>query len=271
MPARSVLLSLLIAGTAFAQQAKPATEPSTGKELAQKKTEAAWDLDADAARKAKMSPDELAWETVLEQNLGSFYLPIHKKEKLAGKSNAWDFVKDDPKLPRVLLIGDSVSRAYTQAVRASLAGKANVHRAPENCGPTKNGLKKLDIWLDGGHWDIIHFNFGIHDRNTPPEEYEKNLRELVTRLKATNAKIIWATTTPTPPNSETYPPGKIEKLNEVAAKVASDNGLIVNDLYNYILPTLAEHQNPNDVHFTAAGYTKLSEKVTQSLEAALAK
>ena len=56
-------------------------------------------------------------------------------------------MKDEPGLPRVLLIGDSVCRGYTLAVRKALAGKANVHRAPENCGPTANGIKKLDIWL----------------------------------------------------------------------------------------------------------------------------
>ena len=269
MSIHSLFLCLLVAGSAFAQQPKLATEPSTGKELAQKKTAPGWDLAADEARKARMSPEELAWETLLEQNLGSFYLPLHKKDKLAGRSNAWDFVKDDPKLPRVLLIGDSVSRAYTQDVRSKLAGKANIHRAPENCGPTKNGLKKLDIWLGTGHWDVIHFNFGIHDRNTPPEEYEKNLRELVARMKATKARIIWATTTPTPPNAKDYPAGRIEKLNEVAAKIAAENGLLVDDLYTHILPSLAEDQNPGDVHFKASGYAKLSEKVAQSLEAAL--
>ena len=49
-------------------------------------------------------------------------------------------------MPRVLLIGDSVSRGYTLPVRAALAGKANVHRAPENCGPTVNGLKKIEVF-----------------------------------------------------------------------------------------------------------------------------
>lgn len=67
-------------------------------------------------------------------------------------------VQDEPGLPRVLLIGDSVSGGYTLATRKLLAGKANVHKAPENCGPTGNGLKKLDIWLGDGHWDVIHFN-----------------------------------------------------------------------------------------------------------------
>ena len=50
----------------------------------------------------------------------------------------------------MLLIGDSVSRGYTLSVRKTLAGKANVHRAPANCGPTSLGLRKLDVWLDDG-------------------------------------------------------------------------------------------------------------------------
>ena len=77
--------------------------------------------------------------------LGGFCLPIHKRQKVAGQSSAWDFVKDDPQLPRVLLIGDSVSRGYTPSVRKSLAGEANVHLAPANCGPTSLGLNKIDV------------------------------------------------------------------------------------------------------------------------------
>src|SRR5262245_37283987 len=49
-------------------------------------------------------------------------------------------VQDEPKLPRVLLIGDSISIGYTLPVRKRLAGVANVHRIPANGGPTTNGL-----------------------------------------------------------------------------------------------------------------------------------
>ena len=107
-------------------------------------------------------------------------------------------MKDDSKLPRVLLIGDSISRGYTMATRTALAGKANIHRAPENCGPTSNGLKKLDVWLGDGKWDVIHFNFGIHDRATPPAQYEERLEKIVARLQKTGAKLVWASTTPIP-------------------------------------------------------------------------
>lgn len=49
-------------------------------------------------------------------------------------------ITDDPKLPRVLLMGDSVSIAYALEVRKLLAGVANVHRVPANCGSTKTAL-----------------------------------------------------------------------------------------------------------------------------------
>ena len=129
-----------------------AVEPTNARENAQKKSEADAKLDGEyRAWKAGLTAERQAWETVLEQNLGSFYLPIHKREKVQGRSNAWDFVQDDPAFPRVLLIGDSVSRGYTLAVRKAMAGKANVHRAPANCGPTATGLKMLDVWLEAGN------------------------------------------------------------------------------------------------------------------------
>jgi lysophospholipase L1-like esterase len=249
-----------------------ATEPTNARESAQKKSEADAALDREyQAWKAKLPPDQQAWENVLEQNLGSFYLPIHKREKVQGRSNAWDFVQDDPALPRVLLIGDSVSRGYTQAVRKAMAGKANVHRAPENCGPTANGLKKLDVWLGDGKWDVIHFNFGIHDRATPAADYAQRLETIVTRLKATGAKVIWASTTPVPPDTKDGPTAtqQIVEKNEIAAKVMTKLGVAVDDLFGFITPQVAKVQNPKDVHFTAEGYDLLGGEVARSITGVL--
>lgn len=249
-----------------------AREPTNVAESAAKKAADDRALDEQYQKwKATLSPERQAWETLLEKNLGSFYLPIHKREKIAGRSNAWDFVPDDPKLPRVLLIGDSVSRGYTQATRKALAGKANVHRAPENCGPTANGLKKLDIWLGTGKWDVIHFNFGIHDRATKPADYEQRLETIVTRLKATGAKLIWASTTPIPPDTKDGPAASaatVEK-NQIAARVMQRHGAATDDLFAFITPHLAKVQNPKDVHFNGEGYELLGQQVARSILAAL--
>jgi lysophospholipase L1-like esterase len=193
---------------------------------------------------------------------------------------AFEQVKDDPKLPRVLLIGDSISIGYTPATRKLLAGKANVHRIPDNGGPTDNGTKNIKKWLGDSKWDVIHFNWGLHDlklgtgkHQVPIDDYEKNLRDLVKTMKATNAKLIWASTTPVP-EGKTNPPRKNEDViayNKVAKKIMEENGVAINDLYAFALPQLNKIQQPVNVHFTAKGSEALAERVAAVIEAALKK
>lgn len=247
------------------------TEPTNAAEAAAKKAAAEKQLDEQYAAWVKtLSPAEQAWERVLQENLGSFYLPIHKRQKVAGQSNAWDFVRDDPKLPRVLLIGDSVSRGYTQSVRKALKGKANVHRAPANCGPTSLGLKKIDVWLGDDQWDVIHFNFGIHDRNTPFAEYSQRLEQLVQRMQKTNAKLVWASTTPIPDDAaKKQTAASILERNAAAARIMEKHQVATNDLFTAVTPHLEKLQNPNDVHFNAAGYDFLGQRVAEAITQAL--
>ncbi len=215
---------------------------------------------------ATLPADQQAWERVLQENLGSFYLPIHKREKVASQSNAWDFVEDDPALPRVLLIGDSVSRGYTLDVRKVLAGKANVHRAPANCGPTAMGLAKIDVWLGDGRWDVIHFNFGIHDRNTPMADYSQRLEQLVERMEETGAKLIWASTTPIPDDlAKKQTAASIVERNQAAAAIMAKHNIPIDDLFTAVTPHLARLQNPNDVHFNREGYEFLGSQVAESI------
>src|SRR5262245_48216310 len=79
------------------------------------------------------------------------------------KDPAMEAVEDVAGLPRVLIIGDSISIGYTVPTREALKGVANVHRPQTNCGPTTRGVENLDKWLGDGKWDVIHFNFGLHD------------------------------------------------------------------------------------------------------------
>ncbi|MEN3942761.1 SGNH/GDSL hydrolase family protein [Prosthecobacter sp. SYSU 5D2] len=272
MPTFLRILVLLLLALPFTGSA---AEPTNATEAAAQKAAAAEKKAADqqalsakfAAWKATLPPDQQAWETVLEENLGmGFYLPLYQKDKLAGRVTAWDYVQDDPKLPRVLLIGDSISRGYTLATRKALAGVANLHRAPENCGPTANGLKKLPVWLGTGKWDIIHFNFGIHDRKTPLADYEQRLDSIATQLKATGATVIWASTTPVAEGGmKDATNADLIARNAAAARVMQKHGIAINDLYSFIEPDLARLQNPKDVHFSSEGYTRLAEQVTAAI------
>jgi acyl-CoA thioesterase-1 len=181
--------------------------------------------------------------------------------------------------PRVLLIGDSISIGYAPAVRKLLDGKANVHLIPANGGPTANGLQNLSAWLGEGRWDVIHFNWGLHDlrimadgaHQAPIEAYEKNLGELVARLKTTGAKLIWCSTTPVPEGKLSPPrrPADVPRYNEIAARIMQANGIAINDLYAFALPRLARIQRPENVHFTEAGSEQLAQTVAEAVLQAL--
>jgi len=167
---------------------------------------------------------------------------------------------------------------YTVPVRQLLKGKANVHRVPENGGPTTNGLGKLQTWLGNGKWDVIHFNWGLHDlrimddgqRQVSPDAYEKNLRELVSRLKATGAKLIWATITPVPDGASKRHPEDAPLYNDIAKKIMEENKIPIDDLYALCLPQLNKMQRPQNVHFTTEGSEALAKQVAASIQSALA-
>lgn len=190
-------------------------------------------------------------------------------------------VVDVPGLPRVLLIGDSVSMGYTLRVRAALEGRANVHRVPTNAGTSGKGVAELDRWLGDGKWDVVHFNFGLHDVrllesgaiNVPPARYEANLRTIVGRLKQTGATLIWATTTPVPPKRRAgqYPrnPDDVAAYNAIAARIMTEHAVLTNDLHAEVLPRIRELQPEDDVHFNAQGSDFLGVRVAAAIAAAL--
>lgn len=183
-------------------------------------------------------------------------------------------------LPRVLIIGDSISIGYTLPVRELLEGKANVHRIPENGGPTVKGLAKLADWLGDSPWDLIHFNWGLHDlkymenekQQVPLAEYTANLVQLVERLQKTGARLIWASTTPVP-EGPVRPPRKSQDVvayNAAAAEMMRDKGIAINDLYTLVLSRIDELQRPVNVHFTEDGSRVLAVQVARCIEEALA-
>ncbi|MBN1341833.1 MAG: hypothetical protein JXQ73_04095 [Phycisphaerae bacterium] len=190
-------------------------------------------------------------------------------------------VKDVPGLPRVLLIGDSISMGYTIPTRKLLEGKANLHRIPRNGGPTIQALQYLPQTLAKDKWDVIHFNWGLHDlkrmpggkHQVPLDEYAKNLEKLVKMLEASGAKLIWASTTPVPAGKLSPPRGNDDVIayNAAAKKIMDAHGIPIDDLYAFALPRLERIQRPVNVHFTDEGSAALAKPVAESILKALGK
>ena len=181
------------------------------------------------------------------------------------------------KLPRVLIIGDSISMGYTEPVKKLLAGKADVQRIGENGGPTSNGVAHLDQ-LPAGPWNVITFNFGLHDlkldtgsHQVEIPQYQANLKTIVDALRKTGAKLIWVTTTPVPTgklNPKRERPD-VPLYNDAAAQALKGKVDAVCDLYAAVLPREPELQQKENVHFTPAGYDFLAQEVAAAIEAQL--
>ena len=180
-------------------------------------------------------------------------------------------------LPEVLIIGDSISNGYTPHVAQLLKEKAIVKHHRGNAQHTGTGLKKLDQWIGKTEWDVIHFNWGLWDLcyrhpeskvqgkrdkvngtiTTTLEQYEKNLDKLVTRLKKTDAKLIWAHTTVVPEKEAGRIVGDDKKYNDVAARIMQEYGVTINDLHSLSKAFPFEHfKKPGDVHYTMDGYNE---------------
>lgn len=197
--------------------------------------------------------------------------------------------------PKILLIGDSISIGYLPFVQELMEGKVMVDRIPlksngkpENCQGTTYGVASIDRWLGDTKWDLIHFNFGLHDikhvnletnknsndASDPPqadlEIYQKNLSEIIMKLKATGAQLVFATTTPYPEGTKPYRGyGDEVKYNKVATDLMKQHGILVNDLHAFVLPRMEELQRPVNVHFTEEGSRALGEQVANAISGIL--
>ena len=192
----------------------------------------------------------------------------------------------------MLLIGDSISIGYTPHVIKALEGKAAVKHHKGNAQHTGTGLKMLDKWIGDTKWDVIHFNWGLWDlcyrhpeskvqgrrdkqRGTLTvslEQYEKNLDQLVARLKKTGAKLIWAHTTTVPKGEAGRKVGDDTKYNDAAARVMKKHGVVINDL-NALTDSFPDElfTAPGNVHFKTEGSMKIGQAVAAKVLEVLAK
>ena len=196
----------------------------------------------------------------------------------------------DKSLPNVLLIGDSISIGYMLDARRALAGRANVFRPKTNCGPTIKGLEEIESWIRDRKWDVIHFNFGLHDlkymgpkgqnladpngsdshQQVPIEQYAANIKTIAERLKKTGARVIWRETTPVPEGASGRVPGDSAKYNAAAAKAIAKVGGVEVDPFFVFAESIAKDQRPKNVHYTPEGSKRLGNHVAELIEKTLA-
>jgi len=190
--------------------------------------------------------------------------------------------------PKILIIGDSISNGYMSFVVEYFSGKAMVSHNPGNAQHSGFGLQKIREWIAGEEWDIIQYNWGLHDLcyrspeskvqgnrdkvngkiTNSVEQYKTNLDSIVTILKlSTKAKLIFVTTTYVPENEAGRFQDDVQKYNAAALEVMKKHKIQVNDIYG---KSIAIHKKwglgSDNVHYSKAGSKELGKLIVSVLE-----
>ena len=183
----------------------------------------------------------------------------------------WISHANETNLPRVLLIGDSITRDYYPGVEKLLAGKAYVARlATSRFASDPVLLQEIALVLDNTEFDVIHFNNGMHGWQHSEAEYRKAFPELLKTIRAhaPHAKLVFATTTPLkeskPADSSAASDERIAERNRIARECLRGKDVAWDDLY---APMRAHPEYHSDnVHFNNQGIQIQAGQVAQSID-----
>ena len=186
----------------------------------------------------------------------------------------WISHANETKLPRVLLMGDSIARDYYPEVERRLAGKAFVARlATFRFIADPVLLKETELVLEQAKFDVIHFNNGMHGWQHSEAKCRQAFPKFLETIRshAPQARLIWAATTPqrdgkgvTGDTKAEYSDERIAARNVIASEVATTQKIPINDL-NGPMRGHPEYHSDN-VHFNKQGIKIQAAQVSAEVE-----
>jgi hypothetical protein len=181
----------------------------------------------------------------------------------------------DPKLPNVLLVGDSITRNYYPEVQRQLANVANVYlfAASTSIGDPRLPHQVAEFSaMEAVPFKVVHFNNGMHGWTYSEEEYKAAFPSYLRALHkiAPKASFIWATITPVRADEKPGPTNaRIEDRNSIAQSFITRAGMEVDDQHALMIHHADLHED--NVHFDAAGATLQGQQVAQSIHSSMVK
>ena len=170
----------------------------------------------------------------------------------------------DRKSPRILLIGDSICKAYHTELRRRLQGRANLtFWASSKCVTDPDYLRELDFITNGGPFSLILFNNGIHAMTSPRQEWQEayagTVRFLKDKFPGIPLFIVLSTPSRDASNTEI-----IRAMNQWNTEYAQSMDLPVIDLFAPAV-NLDRSVWSDDYHFLPETVLMLAEIVAEKI------
>lgn len=177
--------------------------------------------------------------------------------------------RDD--LPRILLIGDSITGGYQAILREKMRGIAYVDYIATSYAidtPIFNTLIKT--FAKDSKYALIHFNHGLHGIHMTPKTYESRMRKLTADLcKLTKVALVESTCVMKEGNKRPHTKWtkRVTERNAAVAKIAGEMSLPVDKLHAVSLDLPTEKRYIDGIHYTPAGYETLAEAAFEFIKA----
>ena len=191
----------------------------------------------------------------------------------------------DPKRPKLLFYGDSISGGYRGHLLPSLEGKVYAYHWTGFVGgidPKVDGLIKQGAAV--ADFDLIFFNNGLHSLSWTPEKATDQqiidtTRAIVRGFKtgAPKAKLYWIATTPH--TARRTEPGKpvtalgdknpiVLRINRLAEQVMKEEGIEVIDVYTPLAARL-DLAAGDEYHWSGPAYKIIADAIVAKTNEAL--
>ena len=174
-------------------------------------------------------------------------------------------------LPRILLVGDSITRAYQGRVRELLEGHYYVDYIATSYSVDQSiYAETIKNLVKDSTYAAIHFNHGLHGMHMTDKIYGEGIDALLAEI-GKGKRVIVATSTLVKEKGnlrvDYHQTGIVLRRNEIVKKIAAKRGYEVDDLYSVSANIPNGHRQDDGTHYSEEGSASLAIAVARCFKA----
>lgn len=188
--------------------------------------------------------------------------------------HSWCDNTDRHDLPRILLIGDSITHGYQSYVRKKLEGICYVDYVSTSYSLDNPFYFQLvSNFVKNSEYDLIHFNHGLHGYHISDKSFERRVRKVIDYVSSkTKAFTIANITCINKPGNKKPHPGWMKRVvsrNAIYELIAKEKGFVIDDLFSFSSSIPVEKRFEDGTHYVPEGYDDFANKVSEFIKANL--
>jgi hypothetical protein len=161
-------------------------------------------------------------------------------------------------LPRIALIGDSITEQVFEGIKKALHNVAKVDFLATSYAITSTAyMKMVKAFFEDSDYAVVYYNYGLHAFNVSIEEYEKVYRALVAEFLK-KSKVLLGSTTDLQTQSAEKTMEIVNERNACVERIAKELGLTVDNSYDISVEMGASGKVEDGAHFNEMGKERLA-------------